>query len=393
MEEISFVSNACPKRHTDVSPFSMAATSDVRLLHESLRGYRPTPLVSLQDIAASGNIKAFLVKDESTRLNLKAFKPLGSIYAMFRVICSELDLDWRLTTLDQLLDESCREEISKLTFITTTDGNHGKGVSWASSIFGARCFVYMPRGTVEARAQAIRDAGNAEVTVTDMVYDDCVRYTAELARKNGWKLIQDTSWPGYETIPFMIMLGYTTMVYEALGQMSALGFDRPTHVFLQAGVGSMAGTVTAALKTTFPDEMPVIAMVEPNEVACFYESMEIADGKPHTSTGNNTTIMAGLNCATPCGIAWDLARDYAAGAIRCTDDVTIHGMRMLAKHGIVSGESGAVTSGVADLILTERKYSDIREKLGIDRNSVILVISTEGDTDPANYKKVINNNL
>lgn len=389
MEQIELVRNTCPRFDTDLSAYARTSCTTVRKFHESIPGYAPTRLVSLGDYAQRAGIRGMLVKDESSRFGLKAFKPLGGIYAMFRVICEELGLDYRLTTLSQLLQEPFRSEIAKMTFITTTDGNHGKGVSWASGIFGSHCYVYMPRGTVEVRAQAIRDAGNAEVTITDMVYDDCVRYTADLARKKGWHLIQDTSWPGYETVPVWIMLGYTTMVYEAIDQMQAMGFDHPTHVFLQAGVGSMAGTVIAALKATFGDRMPIVATVEPTEVACFYESMAIGDGEPHTSTGSNQTIMAGLNCATPCGLAWNFARDYAAFAIRCSDDVTRHGMRFLARHGIVSGESGAVASGLADLLLTDERFSSLRQKLYIDSNSVFLVISTEGDTDPEDYQKVV----
>lgn len=389
MSEIECIANRCPKGHTEVTGYGRESCATIARLHQSVAGYAPTPLADLHGYAAAAGIRGFLVKDESSRFGLKAFKPLGGIYAMFRIVCAELGLDYRLTTLDQLLDGTYKEEIAKLTFITTTDGNHGKGVSWASGIFGSRCYVYMPKGTVAARAQAVRDAGNAEVTVTDMVYDDCVRYTAELARKNGWHLIQDTSWPGYETIPGWIMQGYTTMVYEALDQMKALGYDRPTHVFLQAGVGSMAGTAIGCLRSSYGENMPVVATVEPTEVACFYESMLAGDGKAHSSHGSNETIMAGLNCATPCGLAWDLARDYAAFAIRCSDDVTRHGMRFLSRHGIVSGESGAVTSGLADLLLTDGRYQDIREELGLDRDSVILVISTEGDTDPEDYKVVV----
>lgn len=389
MTTIECIGNGCPIGHTEVSAYARENCRIVSGLHCSIEGYAPTRLVSLEGCAGDAGIRGFLVKDESTRFGLKAFKPLGGIYAMFRIVCAELGLDYRLTTLDQILDGTFRDEIAKLTFITTTDGNHGKGVSWASGIFGSRCHVFMPKGTVEARAQAVRDAGNAEVTVTDMAYDDCVRYTAELARRNCWHLIQDTSWPGYETIPGWIMQGYTTMVYEALDQMQTLGYDRPTHVFLQAGVGSMAGTVIGCLRATYGDRMPVVATVEPTEVACFYESMLAGDGKAHSSHGCNETIMAGLNCATPCGLAWDLARDYAAFAIRCSDDVTRHGMRFLDRHGIVSGESGAVTSGLTDLLLTDGRFRDIKETLGLDGDSVILVISTESDTDPENYRKVI----
>lgn len=336
-----------------------------------------------------------LVKDESTRFGEQAFKPLGGVYAMFRVICDQLNLDYRLTSLNQLLnDKQYKEAISKMTFITTTDGNHGRGVSWASGLFGANSYVFMPKGTVPVRAENVRRAGNAKVTITDMLYDDCVKYTAKLARDNGWHLIQDTSWQGYEKIPSWIMLGYTTMVYEALSQMKALGYVRPTHVFVQAGVGSMAGAVAAALKATYGESIPIISCVEPTQVACIYESMKAADGKPHTSTGNNTTIMAGLNCATPCGIAWSYLRDYSDYAFAVSDDITKDGMRLLAHPigndpKVVSGESGAVTTGLVNALLNNPEYVDMKCKLGIKEDSVILVFSTEGNTDPENYKAIV----
>lgn len=395
MDKIQIIKNNCQRQNTDTGAYAYDSTANVRKLHESIPTYRPTALVNLKDFANKSGIKAMLVKDESTRFGEQAFKPLGGVYAMFRVICEELGLDYRLTTLNQLLDEpQYKDAISKMTFITTTDGNHGRGVSWASGIFGAKSYVYMPKGTVPVRAENIRRAGNAHVEITDMLYDDCVKFTAKLARDNGWYLIQDTSWQGYEKIPTWIMLGYTTMAYEALRQMEALGYDRPTHVFLQAGVGSMAGAVAAAMKATYGDDIPVICSVEPTQVACIYESMKAGDGKPHTSTGNNTTIMAGLNCATPCGLAWDYLRDYAEYAFSVSDDITKNGMRLLAHPivndpKVVSGESGAVTTGIVDALLNDPTYKDIKDEFGLNKESVVLVFSTEGNTDPDNYKAII----
>lgn len=395
MEAINIIKKECPRQHTDVGEYAYDATENVRRLHESIPTYKPTSLANLQSFAKSSGIRAMFVKDESTRFGEQAFKPLGGVYAMFRVVCQELHLDYRLTTLNQLLNESpYKDAISRMTFITTTDGNHGRGVSWASKLFGAKSYVFMPKGTVPVRAENVRKAGNAHVEITDMLYDDCVKFTARMAKENGWHLIQDTSWPSYEQIPSWIMLGYTTMVYEALSQMKSLGYDRPTHVFLQAGVGSMAGSVTAAFKATYSDDMPVVSCVEPTEVACVFESMRARDGKPHTSTGNNTTIMAGLNCATPCGMAWDYLRDYSDYAFAVTDETTRQGMRLLAHSQgndpkVVSGESGAVTTGLVDSLLNNPSYRDKKEQIGLNENSVVLVFSTEGDTDPENYRKIV----
>lgn len=376
---------------------SKEAAEEVMAFHASLKQYAPTPLADLSSLAKELGVKAICVKDESPRFGLKAFKGLGGSYAVFRVVCRELGLDPRHTTMADLKKEAYREQVSKMVFVTATDGNHGKGISWAAGLLGCESHVYMPRGSVEVRAQAIRDAGTAKVTITDMAYDDTVRFVADLAEKNGWYLMQDTSKDELDEVPRWIVQGYLTMVYEALDQMKALGYSRPTHVFLQAGVGSMAGGVAGALACTFGEEKPVIGIVEPHEVACIFESARQNDGTTHPSVGSEETMMAGLNCAEPCETVWPLLRDLCEGYITCPDEVTAFGMRLLAypkgsDAPIVSGESGAVTTGLAAMILGDPTYAELKEKLGLDENSVILTFSTEGDTDPENYKKIVENN-
>ena len=375
-------------------PYAYASTESIRAFHKTLETYSVTPLVSLHGMAEAGKVGAVFVKDESSRFGLKAFKGLGGVYAMFRMICDQLGLDPEKTDFAMLQQEPYKERIKELVFATTTDGNHGKGVSWAAGLFGCKAYVFMPRGTVEVRAQAIRDAGSAEVSITDMTYDKCVAYTAERAEKEGWLLIQDTSWEGYENVPQWIMLGYTTMIYEALAQMKEAGFEQPTHVFLQAGVGAMAGAVAAAVMSAFPDKPPVISTVEPTEVACFYESAKAADGEPHMATGNCTTIMAGLNCEMPCTLAWEIIKNCAAYAFACSDTVTEHGMQLLADPAtgevtVTAGESGAVTSGLVDLLLRDPQYQALRDEMGLNENAVVLLINTEGDTDPDDYRRVM----
>ena len=395
MNEIRFAENPYIESNKYIGhDFSFDSTKDVRRLHQMVPGYRQTPLISLKDLAEKIGVRAVLIKDESSRFGLKAFKGLGGIYAMYRIICRELELDPVNTTLSTLQESPIHEKIQNMTFATTTDGNHGKGVSWAAGLLGCRAYIYMPKGTVPVRAQAIRDAGDAEVTITDMLYDDCVAMTRELAEKNGWYLIQDTSWDGYEQIPLWIMQGYTTLYYEALEQMQALGFDHPTHIFLQAGVGSMAGAIAAAAVSECEGDDLVIATVEPDEVACFYESFQKTDRLPHSSAGSCETIMAGLNCATPCTLAWDILRGTAVGGFACLDEVTLTGMKRLAKpvgrdEVIVSGESGAVATGLLEELMTEADCKGYREKLGLDRNSVVFLVSTEGDTDPEHYQQVV----
>ena len=372
---IEIVRNKNRGGEIDTSAYSFAATESIRRLHRSLKNYSVTPLVELK----LPNVGTVFVKDESKRFGLKAFKGLGGIWAIYKVISRELKLD--NPTLDEIFQH--RDELSEMTFITTTDGNHGKGVSWAAGLFGCKSFVYMPKNTVEVRAQAIRDAGSATVTITDMNYDDCVKFTAGLAAEKHWHLIQDTSWSGYEEIPAQIMFGYSTLAYEALEQMNHV---RPTHIFLQAGVGSMAGAIAAVFAEVFKDNPPRVTIVEPTEVACFYESFKVGDGQIHSATGNGQTMMAGLNCATPCELAWKILRRYATDAATISDDVAADGMRQLSAQGIVSGESGC--AGFA-LLNAAVNSSELRQALDINAQSKIFVINTEGDTDPINYEKIL----
>ncbi len=372
---IKVISNTNRGGAVDTSAYSFAATEDIRRLHTSLDAYDVTPLIELKNFKG---VRSILVKDEAHRFGLKAFKGLGGIWAVYRFISRELGLN--NPTLEEIFQH--RDRLAEMTFITTTDGNHGKGVSWAAGLFGCKAFVFMPRGTVEVRAQAIRDAGSATVTITDLCYDDCVKYTARLAAENRWHLIQDTSWAGYEDIPAQIMLGYSTLAYEALRQMN---YQRPTHIFLQAGVGSMAGAITAVFAEVFKDNPPRITIVEPVEVACFYETMRIGDGLIHSATGNGQTMMAGLNCATPCDLAWKILRHFAADAAVISDDVAADAMRQLAEHGIISGESGSAGFALANAALDS---SNLRRALELNEDSIIFVINTEGATDPVNYDKI-----
>ena len=384
MIDVKIIPNKNRGEVVDTSAYSFAATENVRNLHTSLDAYNVTPLIELKNFSAAKKIRALFVKDESTRFGLKAFKGLGGVWAIYKVISRELGLD--NPTLEEIFQH--RTQLDKMTFITTTDGNHGKGVSWAAGLFGCKAFVYMPKDTVEIRAQAIRDAGTATVEITDLSYDDCVKFTAHLAEKNHWHLIQDTSWTGYEEIPAQIMLGYSTLAYEALRQMQ---YTRPTHIFLQAGVGSMAGAIAAVFAEVFKDNPPRITIVEPTEVACFYETMRVGDGLIHSATGNGRTMMAGLNCATPCELAWRILRRFAADTATISDDVTADAMRCLAKpfgddKKIISGESGCAGFALANAALDS---PELRRALEIDENAIIFVINTEGATDPDNYNKVL----
>lgn len=375
--------------------FQNLAAQQAKQFHCQMDGYEKTRLVRLENLANQLGVKDIFVKDESERFGLNAFMGLGGTYAMFCILCEKLGLNPEEVSLTDLKTEKAQKVIRDMVFVTATDGNHGRGVSWAGGIFGCQVHVYMPEGSAEVRAEAIRKAGLAKVTITDMNYDQTVSYAKEQSDKNGWCLIQDTAWEGYEQIPSWIVQGYLTMALEITEELETLHI-KPTHLFLQAGVGAMAGGMLGYFTDYYGAQKPVVVVVEPQEANCVYRSVQIADGELHQVDGNPVTIMAGLNCGTPCGITWPILRDYVEYYISCKDYVAAHGMRRYAMpvgedEKIVSGESGAVTLGVLDLLLTDEDAKDICKQMGLNKDSVILLINTEGDTDPTNYIDVVEN--
>ncbi len=367
----------------------------VQRFHRSIPGYRPTPLTALPDLARRWNIKGIYVKDESKRFGLNAFKGLGSSYAMYRILCEKLEIDPEQADFSCFQQENIRKQTDGITFVTATDGNHGKGVSWAAGLFGCRAYVLMPAGSSEERAQAIRSAGPAIVEITDKNYDETVACAERISKENGWILIQDTAWMNYEQIPLWITQGYLTMGMEAIEELEAHDI-RPTHVFLQAGVGSMAGGICGFLMNYYDGEdfRPIVSTVEPDAAPCIYLSALYRDGKAHSVVGNPKTIMAGLNCGTPSRLAWPVLRDFVSGYFSCPDFVTVCGMRTYAGPAgddppVVSGESGAVTLGTVRILLEDDSMQAAREALELGPDSVILLFNTEGDTDPVSYKEIV----
>ena len=356
----------------------------VRRFHESFPEYAPTPLAELPGAAQRLGLGRIWVKDESKRFGLNAFKVLGGSWAMGRVLAGELGVesaDFHLLTAPQV-----REKLGERTFVTATDGNHGRGVAWSASRFGQKSVVYMPAGSARERLENIRAAG-AEASIIQGNYDDAVRLANRMAGERGWILVQDTAWPGYEEIPRAIMEGYCTMGLEALEQLPEI----PTHIFLQAGVGSMAGAMAGLFTAAWGKDTPVITIVEPNKADCLFRTARADDGKCHIVTGVMDTIMAGLACGEPCSLAWDVLKNCARHFISCPDIAAAQGMRLLAREGIVSGESGAAAFGCVAELMTDPDLADLRGALGLDGNSRVLFFSTEGDTDRENYRAILEN--
>lgn len=365
----------------------------IRNFHRSFSEYKVTPLHSLSELANELGVSNIWLKDESYRFGLNAFKSLGGSYAVGKYIAKKLNMDISDLSFEMLNSKNIKEKLGDLTFVTATDGNHGRGIAWFANQIGQKSVVFMPKGSSEIRLNNIRKEG-AKASITDLNYDDAVRLATKYADENNGVIIQDTAWDGYEEIPTWIMQGYVTLIDEAINQINSLDNGIPTHVFLQAGVGSFAGTVQGYLEYVFGNNRPITTIVEPNEAACIFKSVEINDQKPHVVTGFMETIMAGLNCGEPNTIGWNILRDYSDMYISCPDYVAARAMRILASPlkgdpKVVSGESGAVGLGILSLILEEDGLKEIADKLNINKDSKILVISTEGDTDPENYKRIV----
>ena len=295
---------------------------------------------------------------------------------------------------ETLTSQALREEFGQATFFTATDGNHGRGVAWAANRLGQKAVVFMPKGSTMARLAHIR-AEHATVTIEDVNYDACVRMAAAAAAetKNG-VVIQDTAWNGYEDIPSWIMQGYGTMADEASKQLAAFGIHRPTHIFLQAGVGSLAGAVQGYFANQYPDQPPTVIVVEADTAACLYQGACKGTGEEAVVEGDMPTIMAGLACGEPNTISWDILKNHVSVFASAPDWAAAMGMRMLAAPlpgdlAIVSGESGAVTMGILAKLMTDPSYADFKNAVGLDQNSRVLLFSTEGDTDPERYLRIV----
>ncbi len=355
--------------------FSVANARTVREFHRSIPGYAMTPLVPLKDLAAELGLAGMYVKDESFRFGLNAFKGLGGSYC-----------------LNRYLEENrgSSGDKGKITFVTATDGNHGRGVAWAAEMAGHKAVVYLPKGSAAERLENIRRHG-AHAEITELNYDDTVRFAAEQAEKNGWVLVQDTAWEGYEKIPTWIMQGYMTIGLEAAGQLDG---RRPTHIFLQAGVGAMSGALASFFTDFYGADKPVITIVEPDQADCIYRTALADDGTIREVDGDLATIMAGLACGVPCSIGWKELRRCAENFVSLPDCIAAKGMRVLGNPAggdrrIISGESGAVTAGFVCELMQNERLAEIRRSIGLGEHSVVLCVSTEGDTDRENYRRIV----
>ena len=394
-EAIKWVFNTMPKSEDQqLSLMSMENVTSAASFHRSFPQYSVTPLAKLDGMAKRLGLGGLYVKDESYRFGLNAFKVLGGSFAMAKYIAGQMGKDVSELTYEYLTGEEFRREFGQATFFTATDGNHGRGVAWAANKLGQKSVVHMPKGSTKQRFENIAAEG-ADVTIEELNYDDCVRLAAaEAAEAENGVVIQDTAWEGYEEIPAWIMEGYGTMAAEAAEQLRQLSVNRPTHVFIQAGVGSLAGAVVGYFTNLFPNDPPKFVVMEARAADCLYQGALAGDGSSRIVEGDLATMMAGLACGEPNIISWDILRNHVDAFVSCPDWVSASGMRRLAApvQGdpiVKSGESGAVGMGLVAAIMQDESCAELREKLELDRFSQVLLFSTEGDTDPEKYEKVV----
>lgn len=378
-----------------VKQFGYENAMKVNAFHKSFPEYSVTPLVTLKNLASNLGIKNIHVKDESYRFGLNAFKVLGGSYAIGNYIAKRLGMDIGELPYEKMVSPEIREKLGDLTFVTATDGNHGRGVAWTANRLKQKSVVYMPKGSAKERLDNILALGS-DASITDMNYDDAVRLANKGAEQYGWVMVQDTAWEGYEDIPLWIMQGYTTMAYEVVEQLKARNEERPTHIFLQAGVGAMSGGIAGFFADLYGDgdDHPIVTIVEPNKADCIYRTAEANDGKLHFVKGDMDTIMAGLACGEPCTIGWKVLHDHADNFVSVPDYVAAKGMRILGNplrgdDRVISGESGAATLGFVAEVMQNQSLDWLRRQLKLDENSVVLCFSTEGDTDKANYRRIV----
>ncbi len=346
-------------------------------------GYAPTPLLLLPDAAEAARVASVHWKDEGGRFGLGSFKALGGAYAVLRVLAAELarrDVAAAATSAD-LADGKHRDETRGITVTCATDGNHGRSVAWGAQRFGCRCVVFVHPGVSKGRRDAIAAHG-AEVRETPGTYDDAVRTARREAEKNGWFVVSDTSYAGYTEPPRDVMQGYRLLAEEAAEALP----DRPTHVFVPGGVGGLAAAVSAQMRSRYGKDAPRLVVAEPDRAACLMASAEA--GQITAVDGPLDTVMACLACGEPSLLAWQELERAAFGFVSVPDEAAVASMRALHKRQprIVAGESAV--AGLAALLLAGRDAFG-RTALQLSEDSRVLVIGTEGATDPALHAELV----
>ena len=360
--------------------------------HRRLPGYEATPLVDAPALADALGVGKVLVKDESSRLGLPAFKVLGASWAVYRTLEERLPEgtfgDWE--TVEELKEKL--EPLRPLNLVAATDGNHGRALARVAQLLGLGARIFVPEDMVIARREAIASEG-AEVIVVEGTYDDAVERSAAEGGERGL-VVSDMAWPGYEQIPSWVIEGYSTMLWEIDDELERRRQAGPDLAVVQIGVGAFAAAVTRHFRSPRSSRHLKLLGVEPASAACLLESVRA--GRIVSVPGPHDSIMAGLNCGRPSLVAWPTVSTGVDVLIVVNDEPSREAMSLMAASGIVSGETGAAgLSGLLELLRLGRngqqqeQREEARRALGVNRESCVLLFNSEGATDPEGYRKLV----
>mgnify|MGYP001475106314 CR=1 FL=1 len=325
--------------------------------------YSPTPLENLNKLSNSLNLKNIFYKDESKRFNLKSFKALGGAYAV----------------------ENISENKKNITVSTATAGNHGRSVAWGAKRLGLKCKIFVSEFVSESRVEAMRGFG-AEVFRVKGNYDNSLKECIKLSKKNGWEIIQDVAWKGYELVPKLTMAGYAVMMKEISDQIKK---NKISHIFLQAGVGGMAAAMIAGC-ARYLEYIPKIIIVEPESAECVLKAVE--NNKIIILDIKKESLMGGMSCGEVSTIPWKIINNNCNFCISIPDDKISDTIKLLAsssfsENKLIGGE--CATPGIISLIACCNNIK-LKEKLNLDKNSQVLLFGCEGDVDENLYQKLLN---
>ena len=346
-----------------LSSLSEKDIDDAYLSISNWKGYFPTPLIELNKLSKELGLNKIFYKDEGKRFDLKSFKALGGAYAVEKVSKGNKDI----------------------TVATATAGNHGRSVAWGAKRLGLKCKIFISEFVSDARGQAMSDLG-ADVVKVKGNYERSLIECIQQSTDNNWQIVQDVAWEGYIMVPKFTMAGYTVMMREIADQITN---DQITHIILQAGVGGMAGAMVAGI-ARYLNYIPITIVVEPDSAACVLES--IRSGKIEKIEIKRESLMGGMSCGEVSLVPWEILKDSVKYCISLPDDDIAKTMKLLgnasfSKQEIIAGENSA--PGVISLI-TSCEDEKIKEKLKLNKDSNILLIGCEGDTDQEMYQKLIN---
>jgi diaminopropionate ammonia-lyase len=349
---------------------------EVQAFHRRLPGYAPTPLRSLPSVAAGVGVDRVLVKDESARLGLPAFKILGASWATYRLLCARLGGEPAWVTLTDLA-AVVAARLGPLRLVAATDGNHGRAVARTAGWLGLAATILVPEGTAAARIDAIAGEG-AEVVVVPGTYDDAVQVSAGMAADDVL-VVSDTSWPGYEDTPRRVIEGYST-IFAEVDTVAPGPLDLVVVPLGVGALGAAAGTWARAGRE--PGDGPMLVGVEPTSAACVTAAVEA--GHVVEVPGPHDSIMAGLNCGLASPLALPTVATTFDAFVTVTDDDCRQAIRTLAEAGMDVGETGA-----AALAGLQALTADHESEFPVPPQATVLLLATEGVTDPANFEQIV----